>query len=281
VSYSPGLLGLARVDYVDRRSKKTLQTDELTLWLPLSGELLETDWRQAEQLELEERDLERRPLESAAWEPIPAVAGKASSYGKWKRQLADHLYRSCQLELFKSPTFKEISAPGESEREFRVRLAEAAREQRDLQVAKLRKRYASKTKTLEERIRRALQRVQREKEQAKQQKLKTALSVGMTLLSAFTGRKRLSTTTLSRAQSAMRGVGRSAGESQDVEQAEDTVEALTLELEELKHELEAEIQKLDDRFDPATEKLENRPVRPRKADVEVRLLALGWSPQPE
>ncbi len=223
---------------------------------------------------------DRQPIAAAAWEPVPATAGKARSYAKWKRELADHLYRTCQLELFKSPTFKEVSRPGESEREFRVRLAEAAREERDAQVEKLRKRFASKARTLEERVRRARQKVEKEKEQAKQQKLKTALSMGMTLLSAFTGRKRLSATTLSRAQSAMRGVGRSAGEAQDIEQAEDTVEALTLQLEELNHELEEEIQKVEDRFDPEAEELESRPVRPRKTDVEVRLLALGWRPRP-
>ena len=132
---------------------------------------------------------------------------------------------------------------------------------------------------MEERIRRAMQTVEKEKEQAKGQKLQSAISLGATLLAAVTGRKALSMSTLSRATSTAKGFGRTAKEREDVERAEETVEALTEQLESLNAELEEELTKVEDRFDPLAEELEVTSLRPRRADVDVKLVALAWIPE--
>ena len=163
------------------------------------------------------------------------------------------------------------------EGDFRIRLSEAARERRDEETQKLRKKAASKIATLEERIRRAKQAVEREREQARSHKLSAAISIGATLLSAFTGRKKLSYTTLSRAGTAVRGLGSSSKEKQDVLRAAETVDALLEGLEELNAELEEEIDRLEERFDASQVKLEATSIRPRRSDIEVRLVGLSWS----
>ena len=63
--------------------------------------------------------------------------------------------------LWKSADPKETSRPGESEGAFRGRLRELARESRDLEVEKLRQRYAPKLARLAEQIQRAEQRIGR------------------------------------------------------------------------------------------------------------------------
>ncbi|HEX5760714.1 MAG TPA: ATP-binding protein, partial [Thermoanaerobaculia bacterium] len=99
------------------------------------------------------------------------------------------------------------------------------------------------------------------------------------VLGALFGRKRLSATTLSRAGTAVRGVGRSREQEQDVGRAEENLEAVERELKELEDELEAEVAALAGRFDPAAEALEPVPLKPKKADVEVHRLALAWVPE--
>jgi hypothetical protein len=157
-----------------------------------------------------------------------------------------------------------------------VRLREVAHERRDEEKAVLRKKYGKKVDTLEERIRKALQTVEKEKEQAKGKKLQSAISLGATLLAAVTGRKALSMSTLSRATTAAKGFSGTAKEQEDVERAEETVEALTEQLEKLNQELEEELETVEDRFDPLTEELEVTSVRPRRSDVDVKLVALTW-----
>jgi len=81
-----------------------------------------------------------------------------------------------KVTLLASPSTGLISEPDESERDFRVRNQMAAREARDQAVEELRRKYAPKTAILEERLRRAEQALQREREQSGAQKLETAVN---------------------------------------------------------------------------------------------------------
>ncbi len=277
-NYRPYLLGQARVHYVDRRSKMELKVDELSLVLPLVGESIELDWGEAESREIVEQSLCHDPDENAGWQSLPVEAGKAKSYAGWRRDLEESLYRSQTLEVFESSAFKIRSLPGEPEREFRIRLGDVARQARDEEVEKLRQRYARKAATLEDRIRRAQARVEKEKEQASSQKLQTAISIGSALLSIFTGRKGVSKTDLSRAGSALKGIGRSSEQSQDVERAEEDVEALAEQLDALNGELASKIDDVSERNDSESVELETVAVRPRRSDIDIRRVALLWIP---
>src|SRR5260370_6971193 len=107
-----------------------------------------------------------------------------------------------KVDLVRCASLDRLSKPGESERDFRVRLQQAAREERDRRAEELKKDYAPRLAALDERKRRAEQAVDREKGQAQQQTLQTAVSVGTALLGAFLGRKTLSVATLNRAATA-------------------------------------------------------------------------------
>ena len=64
----------------------------------------------------------------------------------------------------------------------------------------------------------------------------------------------------------------------DVGRAEENVAKLGQDYAALDAELRAEIEALGERFDPRSETLEARTVRPEKDDVLARLVALGWLP---
>ena len=138
---------------------------------------------------------------------------------------------------------------------------------------KLRKKYAPKVTSLKERLRKAQATVEREKEQARQSGLQTAISIGATLLGAFTGRKGVSGAT-----TAARGVGRSLGERQDIGRAEDTVESIQKLMNDLNAEFQAESANISANIDPSTEQLESATIKPKKADIVVQLVALVWAP---
>jgi hypothetical protein len=229
-------------------------------------------------VEVDLGELGEAPEGAARFGELPGAATKSSSYTAWRKEFKDWAYRNHALELFKSPSLKEYSQPGESEHDFRLRLGQKAREARDEALEKLRKRYAPKLATLQERIRRAEQAVEREAEQAKEAKLQTAISVGATLLGAMLGRKAVSRSSVGRATTAARGVGRSMKQAQDVERARATVQATVQRLADLEAEFEAETEEVRTKYDPALEDLETVVVRPKKKDIAVRLVALAWAP---
>jgi hypothetical protein len=187
------------------------------------------------------------------------------------------LYGTQKVDLFSSPSLKEVSQPGETESAFRIRLGQSSRERRDEMVAQLRDKYASKISVLQDRLRRAQQAEAKQAEQARQAKFQTAISFGSTLLSAFTGRK-VSSSTISKASSAFKGVGRAMDESKDVSRAGETVAAIQQQLTDLQAEFDSEAQAVQERTDPTKEVLETIQVKPNKSDILVQLVALVWMP---
>ena len=245
---------------------------------PITDGVVAVDWEGAKPIDVAIEDLEKEPQENANFAELPGPAGKAKSYDKWQKDMAAWLYRTQKLELLRSPSLGQTSNPDESERDFRVRLQQAAREQRDEAVEKLRQKFAPKIAALEERKRRAEQAVEREAEQARGQKMQTAISFGATLLSSFMGRKAVSMTSLGRATSAVRGVGRSYEQSQDVDRAQDTVEAINQKMADLDAEFKDATTAIETSGDPQTEVLETTVVKPTKANISVKLLSLAWLP---
>jgi hypothetical protein len=270
------LLGATEIHYSN--SKTIEMTQQLLLLAAFTDGPVSLDWAEATPLDLPIADLEAEPQSGAQFTAVPPDAAKAKSYATWRKDLASWVYRNQRLELFESPSLDVASNPGESERDFRVRLQQLAREHRDEAVEKLRRKYAPKFEQLEERKRRAEQAVEREAEQAKGQKMQTAISVGATLLSSFLGRKRASLSTLGRATTAARGVSRSMKESQDVDRAQDNVSVVTQKLADLEAEFQSETAALERSLDPQTEQLDKVSLKPTKANIAVKLVTLAWAP---
>lgn len=276
LTYQAQILGVAEVRYSD--SKSLDMTQKLSVLASIIEGPIALDWSQARNVDLPPEDLEPTPGEGALFTSPPAPASKARNYDTWKKDFASWIYRNQRLELLESPSFELASNPGESERDFRVRLQQLAREKRDEAVEKLRQKYAPRMAALEDRKRRAEQAVAREAEQASSQKVQTAISFGATLLSSFLGRKTLSFSTLGRATTAARGVSRSMKESEDVTRAQESVEALTQQIADLDAQLKTDTEAIQQASDPQTETLETVSLKPTKSNIDVKLVTLVWAP---
>jgi hypothetical protein len=120
--------------------------------------------------------------------------------------------------------------------------------------------------------------VAREKSQFQQQSVQTAISVGATVLGALFGRKRVSTGTIGRATTAMRGAGRTAREKQDIARAEESVETVRAKLVDLQAQFERDSMAVQGAISPDGIALESVSVSPRKSDISVQMAALVWTP---
>jgi hypothetical protein len=192
--------------------------------------------------------------------------------------LRDHLYRCRKLTVWRCAALKQTSLPGENEADFRVRLSHGANEQRDVAIEKLRVKYAPKFASVQEQIRKAEQRVEREKSQSNQSALSAALSVGQSLLGALLGRKVASVGNISRAGTAARAAGRAAKERGDIGMAQESVEALQTRLADLETEFAAEAEKIKAAASAEALALEAVEIQPKKADIDVTRVTLAWQP---
>jgi hypothetical protein len=239
---------------------------------------LSVNWDASQRGGFDDTAMDREPESPAEYAPLAGAAYKAENYKLWARDFADFLYRTCRLDLYRSPDFKLTSNPGESEGEFRIRLSQLAREKRDKASDAMRAKYAAKISALEDRIRRAEQRLLKEKADVRQAGIQTVVSIGATLLGAFMGRKTLSTGNIGRASTAVRKGMQTARERSDIESASENLDVLRQQRAELESEFNAEMKTLEATGDPALQKVEVKSEAPRKTDVNVRLVALVWLP---
>ena len=277
VTYRPMIMGTARLHFVDaKRGIDEWRT--FSCLAPLSDDGRNVLWPEAKKIDDPQSRLGKTPVEDAVFEPLPAPAMRASSYVAWGKSLAAHLYEHARAEILVCDTLNMSSALNESERDFRARLALAARERRDAEVEELRRRYGSKFAELEKREQRAQERLAREQSQLSHQKAQTAFSVGASVLSALLGRRRLSASTVNRAASAARTAARVGRESDDVEQASENLEAVRQQRLELQRQFNEDTKAIERVLDAASVSLRKVTVSPRKADIAVGEIALVWTP---
>lgn len=274
--YRPALLGVGRVHFVHSKSKTDLW-ENVVLLTPVGEEVPDGTWDAAEVLD-GEPDLEKVPDGRAQFASLPPSMMRARNYSSWEKSLKDHLYRKQSLQLWDCVELAQLSEPRESQTDFRIRLRQTMVEQRDLQVEKLRKAYAPKLASLQDQIRRAKERVDREQSQYKQQQFQTAISFGASILGALFGRKLASVTNVGRATTAIRSAGRTAQERGDIGRAEENVETLEQKLADLESQFKAETDKLQSTPGADQVHLEEMHLRPRKSDIAVDKVALVWTP---
>lgn len=277
VLYRPVIFGAAKINFTDTKTKIDVMQDA-TFATDITDNAIPVNWEGAKALDVPASDLERNPIDGAQFADLPPAANKVKSYTTWQKDFVTWLYGTQQIDLFLSPSTKLVSNPGEEERDFRIRLSQSTREKRDDMVEQLRQKYAPKVAALQDRIRKAQETVAREKAQADQQKMQTAISIGATLLGALGGRKINSSGNIGKATTAVRGASRAAKEGQDVGRAEDNVEVLQQRLKDLNAEIEEQTQELMSAVDPQTEVFETVTIKPKKTNIAVQLCTLVWAP---
>jgi hypothetical protein len=274
--YRPALLGKAKVHFAQASTGVDSWRD-VTLLLPIDDALPAETWPEAEP-SAEEPEIESHSEANAQFAVLPAELSRPKKYSELAASLKDHLYRNEKLRLWKCRLLKQTSSPEESEAEFRLRLAQRAREQRDEQVESLRRKYAPKIAALEERIRKAEIKAEKEKSQASEKTMSAALSIGASVLGALFSRKLTSAGNISKAATSMKQASRIARERQDVSDANEGIEVLREQLNQLEAELLAETDKIQAELAPDKLPLEEVAVKPKKSEINVEPVTLVWLP---
>ena len=277
IVYHPRLIGAG--DLVFQSARYGVDEERVVLFTTeFEDAPVAIDWDAAEPLDIALDDLNAAGSDAAEFADLPEAAADPKAYTRWGREFKRWLRQNETVTLYRHKPLRLRSEAGESERDFRARLKIAASEKRDLAVAKLRKRYATKVTTLENRLMRANQAIEREQQQASKKKLDTAISFGTAILGAVLGRKRVSSSTASKMGTAIRTASGARKEAGDVERARETAEKVRQDLAELNAALEKEVAALDTDVSVTDEPLDEITVRAKATDIHVPLVGIVWMP---
>jgi hypothetical protein len=272
--YEASLLAFASVDFVDRK-RKVDESREVSILVP-GGDLgAAVSWEDADAVELDVDELERDPEAEALFGAVPSELSTASKLKALSKDFGSHLYDEERLILYHNPTLKLYSKPGELEKEFKIRLQQALREARDAEVDKLRDKYEKKLDRLETRLVREERELDEDRDDYEARKREELVSAGETvvgMLGVFGSRTSRGLSTAARKRRL------TSKARADIVESEEEIERLEAEIEEMRLEMEEEAEAIAEKWADAAEETETYAVKPRRSDIKVDLVAVGWAP---
>jgi hypothetical protein len=267
--YQPLLAGTARLRFAHTKSRQT-HAEEVAYLLPLEGDL--ADWSQA-QVQLGKRALEPSPERDAYFVDLPSGMGDSRRYTALKKEFNDYLYYNSSISLWHNPHLELYSEIGETPEAFQRRCRVAAKEGLDAEAEEIKDKYERVLDRLEDKLRREERELEEDKVEHSARKQEELLSGVESVFGLFAGRK--SSRRLSSA-SRKRRMTRQA--KADIEESEEAIEELEAEIDEVEAEAKEEIEELKEKWLRLIDEVEEVEVRPRRADVQIKIFALGWLP---
>ncbi len=278
VVYQPAIIGAVDVLYQSTKHNVSI-SQSYTILTPLREGPISIDWNESQLLEIDMNELDANPVDSASHSAYPQAAEEVKNYENWKKLLVQYIRTNISLKLFYSPELKTVSEHEEGEREFKIRLAHLAHEKRDDELDKMKAKYASRIQTLEDRQLRAEQAVEKQNTKSSQKKMEAFVSAGSAILGALLGRKRISSTSVSKIGTAVKSTSRALKSGEGIEQAKETLETVNDQLVKINEELEQQLEEIASHYEMIKESLEEVEIRATSQNITVHLVGLAWNPQ--
>ncbi|NOZ72210.1 MAG: hypothetical protein GXP38_09895, partial [Chloroflexi bacterium] len=272
--YEPALVALGRVSFLDRR-RGVNETRSLGKVVYANDLNTIIRWEEADSLDIDPQDLENQPEAEAYFASVPEELNSVRELKAYAKDFSNYLYHEQRLQLLYNPTLKLYSKPGESERDFKIRLQHAAREKRDAEVEKMRRKYRTQLDRLETRLKREereLAEDEAEYEARKREEMISGAETVIGLLGIF-GRRR--TRGLSTAATKHRLTSRAKA---DIEESHEEIARIQAEIEDLKKTIQEEAEEITRKWAETLDDIETYLVKPRRADIQIDTVALGWLP---
>jgi HAMP domain-containing protein len=275
--YEPAIIGAAEVRFVDRRRKIDEKVEKMLLAY-VSDELGGIDWGDAEAVPLRLNELTNKAERVEAGQgpffaPVPETANSARELKGINQDLADWLYYNSRQVITVHPELGLFQHPTETKRAFKIRLQQAARENRDAEVDKLEKKYDTRIARLESKLRKQKRALDADQEDYQARKREEMIGLGESVLGFFIGRR--STRTLSKAATRRRMTSRAKLE---IEETQDEITELQEEITELEGELKEMADEITRKWADLLDDLSTEELAPRRTDINVRLVTLAWLP---
>ncbi len=269
--YRPELVGQARVVYLARKYNITeeaafsVRIDEmrrrgLVRWENFSAKPIDLDL------------LEDHPLPEATFDSLEKLSIVDARFIRdLQGDFADWIYRTQTLKLRVNPALDVVAEPALSDEEFRRKCRDAAEEKKKAELDTLNRRFRNQLDNLETRLTREENRLGSYKDQLGHRRMEEVGRGVENVLGLFTGSRRRVTTSLTSRR--MTSQARA-----NVDKSETEIKRLQRDIEELKAEHQADIVKVDHKWEDALDQVVEEPISAFKKDIFIEKFGLMWLP---
>jgi Helicase HerA, central domain len=230
-------------------------------------------------VDYDDRDFVEAAPDGAAHYVLPAEPiGEDSFFRVAERGITRHLKGSLTLELQRNRALKLVSRPGEAPEQFAQRCDQAAQAAADAEAAKIRDRLEARRDRLEAALAQAQARVEELTVDERSRSQNELVAGAGAVLGALLGGRRSTRSIAGALSGAASRRGMSTRTAARRESAQEKVERIEVDLEELEQEILDEVQELDDKWREKAAEIDSVTIRPEGSDVHIARLALVWVP---
>jgi hypothetical protein len=217
-------------------------------------------------------DTQIYPIEESFYHPIPIHYNTLKELEGVRKKLSNYLYRNSSYSIWFHKALGFGQDQNESKKDFLIKVAQVARERRDLEIDKLEKKYEKKLDKLNSKISKLTSSLSADKAEYDARKREEILGIGETIIGVFMGRRTSGATTASRRR---RMTTRA---KYDIEDTKKQIEELKKEFNELEEELREQVDEITEQWSSAEDNIQEYQITPRRADIEVDEIRIAWVP---
>lgn len=272
----PYLICSCDVHYID--APKNIDFEEkISYKIYLDENMKNIDFEEKE--ELGNNSFEEKEKPNSFYYELPSFIQKEKDLKVIEKDFMDYIYRSSKLTLYKNEFLKITSKQTESLNDFKIRLQDRLNEKIDLEVEKLKVKFVKENDSIETKLSKLYEKLQKEEIQATSTTTDTIISIGTSLLGAFFGNSVINKTNIGKVATSAKGASKILKERNDVKQIENEILELQQQKETLKTLLENEIEKINLANQSSNFPIEEIFIKPKRSDIYNTKLVLLWQEQ--
>ncbi|MFW3382933.1 ATP-binding protein [Aliarcobacter butzleri] len=272
----PYLICSCDVHYID--APKNIDFEEkISYKIYLDENMENIDFEEKE--ELGNNSFEEKEKPNSFYYELPSFVQKEKDLKVIEKDFTDYIYRNSKLTLYKNEFLKITSKQTESLNDFKIRLQDRLNEKIDLEVEKLKIKFVKENDSIEIKLSKLYEKLQKEEIQATSTTTDTIISIGTSLLGAFFGNSVINKTNIGKVATSAKGASKILKERNDVKQVENEILELQQQKEVLKTLLENEIEKINLANQSSNFPIEEIFIKPKRSDIYNTKLALLWQEQ--
>ncbi|MFX4232437.1 ATP-binding protein [Aliarcobacter butzleri] len=272
----PYLICSCDVHYID--APKNIDFEEkISYKIYLDENMKNIDFEEKE--ELGNNSFEEKEKPNSFYYELPSFVQKEKDLKIIEKDFMDYIYRNSKLTLYKNEFLKITSKQTESLNDFKIRLQDRINEKIDSEVEKLKIKFVKENDSIETKLSKLYEKLQKEEIQATSTTTDTIISIGTSLLGAFFGNSVINKTNIGKVATSAKGASKILKERNDVKQVENEILELQQQKEALKTLLENEIEKINLANQSSNFPIEEIFIKPKRSDIYNTKLALLWQEQ--
>ncbi|MCT7638113.1 ATP-binding protein [Aliarcobacter butzleri] len=272
----PYLICSCDIHYID--APKNIDFEEkISYKIYLDENMKNIDFEEKE--ELGNNSFEEKEKPNSFYYELPSFVQKEKDLKVIEKDFTDYIYRNSKLTLYKNEFLKITSKQTESLNDFKIRLQDRLNEKIDLEVEKLKIKFVKENDSIEIKLSKLYEKLQKEELQATSTTTDTIISIGTSLLGAFFGNSVINKTNIGKVATSAKGASKILKERNDVKQVEAEILQLQEQRDNLKSVLENEIEKINLANQISNFPIEEIFIKPKRSDIYNTKLALLWQEQ--